>query len=75
VTLSTTFEGDRPAIQDSHDELDDYRSTDLSVSLQPFDRRLALQLSLLNLFDLDNQVGDDVQGAGRTLLVGARVRF
>jgi hypothetical protein len=75
VTLSTTFEGDRPAIQDSHDELDDYWSTDLSASLQPFDRRLALQLSLLNLFDLDNQVGDDAQGAGRTLLVGARVRF
>ena len=75
ATLSNTFEGDRPAVDDSHDQLDDYRSTDLSLSLQPFNRRLALQLSLLNLFDLENEIGDDVRGAGRTVLVGARVRF
>ena len=50
-------------------------STDLSLSLEPFRRRLALQLSLLNLFDLDNEIGDGVDGAGRTLLLGARYRF
>ncbi|HMR33168.1 MAG TPA: FecR domain-containing protein [Geminicoccaceae bacterium] len=75
VTLSHSFEGDRPAIGDPDDDLDDFNSTDLSLSLEPFRRRLALQLSLLDLFDLDNEIGDDVPGPGRTLLFGARYRF
>ena len=75
VTLSNSFEGGRPAIGDPDDDLDDFDSTDLSVSLEPFRRRLALQLSLLNLFDLDNEIGDGVPGPGRTLLFGARYRF
>ena len=75
VTLSHSFEGDRPSINDRDEDLDDFNSTDLSLSLEPFRRRLALQLSLLNLFDLDNEIGDDVPGPGRTLLFGARYRF
>ncbi len=75
VTLSNSFEGGRPGIGDGHEDLDDFRSTDLSLSLEPFHRRLALQLSLLNLFDLDNEIGDGVDAAGRTLLFGARYRF
>ena len=75
VTLSSSYEGGRPSIADGHEDLDDFHSTDLSVSLQPFRRRLALQLSLLNLFDVENEIGDDVPGAGRTFLLGARYRF
>jgi Tfp pilus assembly protein PilF len=75
LTLSTTYEDDRPSIESGRDHLDSFVSTDFQVAFEPFNRHLALQLNVLNLFDVNNEIGDDVSGAGRTVLLGATVRF
>jgi hypothetical protein len=75
ASVSTSYEDDRPGIADGQDHLDSFVSTDVSLAFEPFNRHLALQLSVLNVFDVDNEIGDDVSGAGRTVVVGGNLRF
>ncbi len=75
VTLSTTMLDDRTSELSGDAHLDTYASTDLQVSWQPLEKHLDLGLSLLNIFDDDNELGPNLPAPGRTVLATARVRF
>ena len=74
VTLAETLVGSR-ASDLPGSRLDGYATTDLSVLWEPFDRRLAIGLSLLNIFDADFDLAEDVPGPGVTLLGTVTARF
>ena len=75
VTLSANLAGDRASNQAGANDIKDFASVDLGVAYEPLRRRVALQLSLLNLLDRDNELAEDIPGPARTVLVGAKIRF
>ncbi|MCB8819037.1 tetratricopeptide repeat protein [Microvirga rosea] len=74
LTLSETFVGDRTGDLVGT-KLDDYWSTDASVSWETPDRRLLLGLTVVNLFDRDYEVAPGVPGLGRTFAATMKARF
>jgi outer membrane cobalamin receptor len=75
VTLAAAFAANRPSNEPEEGDLKDYASLDLTIGFEPFRKHLALQLSLVNILDRDNEVAEDIAGPARTVLFGATVRF
>lgn len=75
VSLSENFVGDRPSNLAPHDDLDSYRTTDLTASWQPFEKHVLVSMALLNIFDDDYEVAAGFPAPGRTVLFGLDYRF
>lgn len=73
-TLSETFVGDRTGNLDGV-KLDDYWTTDASISWETPDRRLLLGLTVVNLFDRDYALAPGIPGLGRTFAATMKARF
>ena len=74
LSFAGTFVGDRKA-ELTGLRLDDYWTTDASVTWETPDRRLLLGLTVLNLFDRDYDLARDVPGPGRTVAASLKARF
>jgi tetratricopeptide (TPR) repeat protein len=74
LTIAENFIGDR-AGDLSGTRLSGYATTDLSITWQPLDRYLLLDLSVTNLMGEDFSVASDVPGPGRTVIGSIRARF
>ncbi|WP_194164604.1 tetratricopeptide repeat protein [Microvirga thermotolerans] len=74
LTLAETFVGDRTGNL-SGVKLDDYWTTDASVSWETPDRRLLLGLTVANLFDRDFETAPGIPGLGRTFAATMKARF
>lgn len=74
LTLSETFVGDRTGNLVGV-KLDDYWTTDASVSWETPDRRLLLGLTVVNLFDRDYELAPGIPGLGRTFAATMKARF
>lgn len=74
ASLSAGFIGERPG-EPSAGDLDDYVTTDLSLSWQPFDKHLEVGCAVANLLDVDYDQATDMPGPGRVVSVSAEVRF
>ncbi|MFO1070384.1 MAG: FecR domain-containing protein [Geminicoccaceae bacterium] len=75
VTLSTNLAWNRESDVTGGGDLKDFASVDLNVGYEPFRKHLALQFSLLNILDRDNELAAGIPAPSRTALVGAKVRF
>jgi tetratricopeptide (TPR) repeat protein len=74
LTLAGTFVGDLRGDL-SGQELDDYWTTDASVTWETPDRRLLLGLSVLNMTDQDYELAPGIPGPGRTFAASVKARF
>jgi len=74
VTVAQTFLGDIKGDLVGT-ELDDYWTTDASVTWETPDRRLLLGLTVLNLFDRDYELAPTIPGQGRTVAASLKARF
>jgi outer membrane cobalamin receptor len=75
VTLSTNLAWERESDAAGGGDLKDFATVDLNVGYEPFRRHLALQFSLLNILDRDNELAAGIPAPSRTALVGAKIRF
>jgi len=79
LTVAQTFLGDLTSATPLGDfvglKLDDYWTTDASVTWETPDRRLALELTVLNLFDNEYEVLAKLPGQGRTVAASVKARF
>jgi len=57
------------------DQLDDYWTADASLTWGTPDRRLLVELSVLNMFDEQYEVARDIPGPGRTIAASLKARF
>lgn len=74
ASLSAGLIGKRP-VPSPTDDLDEYVTTDLGLTWQPYDKHLEIGLSVANLLDVDYDQAPDMPGPGRVVSVNARVRF
>ncbi|MCB5174544.1 FecR domain-containing protein [Microvirga lenta] len=74
VTLAQTFLGDI-AGNIAGAPLDDYWTTDASVTWETPDRRLLLGVTVLNLFDRGYELAPSIPGPGRTVAASIKARF
>jgi hypothetical protein len=74
LTLAETYVGERIGAQGPL-VLDDYWTTDASVSWETPDRRLLISATALNLFDAQYRLSPLVTGAGRTFAASLKARF
>ncbi|MBZ6075784.1 FecR domain-containing protein [Microvirga puerhi] len=74
LTLAETFVGDRTGDL-AGTKLDDYWTTDASISWETPDRRLLLGLTVVNLFDRDYELAPGIPGLGRTFAATMKARF
>lgn len=56
-------------------KLDDYWTTDASVTWETPDRRLVLGLTVLNIFDNEYEILTNLPGQGRTISASVKARF
>jgi hypothetical protein len=80
VSLAQNFVGGRVGVRQTlfgfaAQDLPSYTTTDLTLSWEPFERRLAVEAALLNAFDTSYDVGPEAEGPGRTVLGSVKVRF
>ena len=79
LTVAQTFLGDLTSATPLGDfvglKLDDYWTTDASVTWETPDRRLVLGLTVLNLFDNEYEVLAKLPGQGRTVAASVKARF
>ncbi len=79
LTVAQTFLGGLTSATPLGDfvglKLDDYWTTDASVTWETPDRRLALGLTVLNLFDNEYEVLAKLPGQGRTVAASVKARF
>ncbi|WP_230530469.1 FecR domain-containing protein [Microvirga roseola] len=74
-TLAGTFAGDLRGDLLRYQKLEDYWTTDASVTWETPDRRLLLGLSVLNMFDREYELAPDIPGPGRTIAASVKARF
>ena len=55
--------------------LEDYWTTDASITWETPDRRLLLGLTVLNMFDREYELGPGIPGPGRTIAASIKARF
>jgi hypothetical protein len=80
VTLAQTFVGERLGVRQTlagfvSSELNAYSTTDIAFNWEPFDRRIAFDASVLNVFDRSYLVAPGAEAPGRTVLGSMKVRF
>lgn len=77
ITVAQTYVGERLGMHHyfPSETLDAYTTTDLIMSWEPFERRLAFDASLLNVFDRDFDIAPGTPAPGRTVLGSMKVRF
>ena len=79
LTVAQTFLGDLTSSTPLGDfvglKLDDYWTTDASLTWETPDRRLAFGLTVLNLFDNEYEVLARLPGQGRTVAASVKARF
>ncbi|MCG7393770.1 tetratricopeptide repeat protein [Microvirga sp. ACRRW] len=74
LTVAATFVGDvQGNLQGA--ELDDYWTTDASLTWETPDRRLLFGLSVLNMLDEAYEVAPNIPGPGRTFAASVKARF
>lgn len=73
-TLAETFVGDRKGDLTGA-KLDDYWTTDASVTWETPDRRLLVGMTVLNLFDREYELAPNIPGPGRTFAASLKARF
>jgi outer membrane receptor protein involved in Fe transport len=56
-------------------KLDDYWTTDASLTWETPDRRLVLGLTVLNIFDNEYEILTNLPGQGRTVSASVKARF
>jgi Tfp pilus assembly protein PilF len=74
VTVAENLIGER-AGDVSGAKLDAAATTDIEVSWQPFDKRLELGASMLNIFDEDHELATGIRAPGATFLLRGELRF
>ncbi|MET0742522.1 MAG: FecR domain-containing protein [Microvirga sp.] len=74
VTVAETYFGD---LKGDHlgVKLDDYWTTDASVTWETPDRRLLFGVTLLNLLDTNYELAPGIPGTGRTVAASVKARF
>jgi hypothetical protein len=73
LTVAQRFVGERA--DNYRVELDDFTTTDASLTWEPLDKRFELGLQVLNAWDKDFELVDDIPGSGRTVIGTLRTRF
>jgi tetratricopeptide (TPR) repeat protein len=74
ITLAETYIGERAGTRGTF-VLDDYWTTDGSISWETPDRRLLVSATALNLFDTEYRLSPLVSGTGRTFAASLKARF
>jgi tetratricopeptide (TPR) repeat protein len=74
LTMAATYVGDFTGELSGY-RLDDYWTADASLTWETPDRRLLVELSVLNMFDEEFEVARDIPGPGRTLAASVKARF
>jgi len=74
LTMAATHVGDFTGDLAGY-SLDDYWTADASLTWETPDRRLLVELSVLNIFDEAFEVARDIPGPGRTLAASVKARF
>ncbi|MBM6593704.1 FecR domain-containing protein [Microvirga pudoricolor] len=74
LTVAETYYGDLKGSLFGA-KLDDYWTTDASITWETADRRLLFGVTLLNLLDADYELAPGIPGAGRTVAASVRARF
>lgn len=74
VTVAQTFFGELTGDSTGR-RLDDYWTTDASITWETPDRRLLMGLTFLNLFDTEYELAPNVPGPGRTVAATLKARF
>jgi tetratricopeptide (TPR) repeat protein len=73
LTVAQRFVGERT--DNYRTVLDAFTTTDASLVWEPLDKRFEVGLQVLNAFDEDFELVDDIPGAGRTVIGTFRTRF
>ncbi|WP_162559236.1 tetratricopeptide repeat protein [Microvirga sp. 17 mud 1-3] len=74
LTLAETFVGDRTGNL-AGTRLDDYWTTDASITWETPDRRLLVGFTVVNMLDRDYEIAPGVPGLGRTFAATMKARF
>ena len=59
----------------SDDRLEAYSTTDAAINWKSESGNLEFDFKLLNIFDTDFELANDIPGPGRTIIATARARF
>ncbi|WP_134500946.1 tetratricopeptide repeat protein, partial [Microvirga pakistanensis] len=74
LTMAATYVGDFAGGL-AGARLDDYWTADAFLTWETPDRRLLVELSVLNMFDEEFEVARDIPGPSRTFAAGVKARF
>lgn len=74
LTVAATYVGDFAGDLTGR-EMDDYWTTDASLTWETTDRRLLFGFSILNIFDEQYEVAPNIPGPGRTIAASVKARF
>lgn len=75
VSVVARLVGERPANNTDNSMLGSYETVDFSATWQPLDKHLELGITVMNLFDQNYEVGQDMPANGRNVMVTAKWRF